>query len=59
VAATSLGALEYLGLGRAYAMAGEPAQARTAYREFFTRWRGADADVPVLMQAKREYAELG
>jgi hypothetical protein len=53
------GSLEYLELGRAYAMAGEPVQARAAYREFFARWSGADADVPVLEQAKKEYAQLG
>ncbi|HEX5209916.1 MAG TPA: hypothetical protein VFW10_19240 [Steroidobacteraceae bacterium] len=53
------GSLEYLELGRAYAMAGEPVHARAAYREFFARWSGADADVPVLQQAKKEYAQLG
>jgi eukaryotic-like serine/threonine-protein kinase len=53
------GSLEYLELGRAYAMAGELAQARAAYRDFFARWSGADADIPVLAQAKKEYAQLG
>lgn len=53
------GSLEYLELGRAYAMAGELIQARAAYREFFARWSAADADIPVLEQAKREYAQLG
>ena len=53
------GPLAYLQLGRAYAMAGESAQARSAYREFFAIWHGADADIPVLEQAKKEYARLG
>ena len=53
------GPLAYLQLGRAYAMAGDPTQARSAYREFLAIWHGADADVPVLKQAKKEYAQLG
>jgi hypothetical protein len=53
------GSLEYLQLGRAYVMAGQRAQARSAYGEFFARWKGADADVPVLQQARKEYAQLG
>lgn len=53
------GSLEYLELGRAYAMAGDPARARAAYREFFGRWSGADADNAVLRQAKKEFAQLG
>lgn len=51
--------LMYLQLGRAYDMAGEPAQARAAYRRFFTLWSGADADIPILEQARQEYAKLG
>jgi hypothetical protein len=52
------GSLMYLQLGRAYGVAGEPVQARAAYRKFFALWRGADA-VPVLEQARKEYAQLG
>ena len=48
--------LTYLQLGRAYGVAGEPAQARAAYRRFFALWSNADPDVPILKQAKSEYA---
>ena len=52
------GALAHLQLGRAYAMAGDEAKARTAYQQFFALWSDADPDVPVLEQAKAEYARL-
>jgi serine/threonine protein kinase/tetratricopeptide (TPR) repeat protein len=52
------GALAHLQLGRAYAMSGDTAKARTAYQDFLTLWKGADPDVPVLSQAKAEYAKL-
>lgn len=47
-----------LGLGRAYAMAGDKAQAKKAYEAFFAEWKNADADLPVLAAAKKEYAGL-
>jgi len=50
--------LAQLNLGRAYAMQGDPAKARTAYQDFFTLWKDADPDIPVLKQAKSEYAKL-
>ncbi len=52
------GALAHLQLGRAYAMAGETAKAKGAYQDFLTLWNDADADIPVLKQAKEEFAEL-
>jgi hypothetical protein len=52
------GALAHLGLGRAYAMAGDKGRAKIAYQDFLTLWKGADPDIPVLKQAKAEYAEL-
>ena len=51
-------ALSYLGLGRAYAMAGEKAEAKQAYDVFFHEWKNADADLPVIAEAKKEYAQL-
>jgi eukaryotic-like serine/threonine-protein kinase len=51
-----VGALAHLGLGRAYALAGDGAKARTAYQDFFALWKSADADTPVLKQANAEYA---
>jgi eukaryotic-like serine/threonine-protein kinase len=53
-----IGALAHLGSGKAYALSGESAKAKNAYQEFFALWKNADADVPVLVQAKTEYAKL-
>jgi eukaryotic-like serine/threonine-protein kinase len=50
--------LAMLGLGRAYALLGDKAKARTAYQDFFAYWKDADPDVPMLKQAKAEYAKL-
>jgi serine/threonine protein kinase/Tfp pilus assembly protein PilF len=47
-----------LGLARAYAMAGNKADAKKAYEAFFTTWKNADADLPMLLAAKKEYAAL-
>ena len=52
------GALSHLQLGRAYAMAGDTAKAKSAYQEFFTLWKDADPDIPILKEAKAEYAKL-
>ena len=43
-----IGALAHLGLGRAYALSGDTAKAKTAYQDFFALWKNADADVPLL-----------
>ena len=51
-------ALGYLGLGRAYAMAGNKPDAKKAYDVFFSEWKNADSDLPVIAEAKREYAQL-
>jgi hypothetical protein len=53
-----IGALAHLGLGRAYALAGDNAKAKTAYQDFFALWKNADPDIPILQQAKAEYAKL-
>src|SRR5947208_17073783 len=50
------GALAHLQLGRAYAMAGDTAKARAAYQDFLMLWKDADPDIPILKQAKAEYA---
>ncbi len=52
------GSLAHLGLGRAYALAGDGAQAKTAYQDFFALWKDADPDIPILKEAKSEYAKL-
>jgi eukaryotic-like serine/threonine-protein kinase len=53
-----IGALAHLGLARASALDRNPAKARAAYQEFFALWKDADPDVPILKQAKAEYAKL-
>jgi eukaryotic-like serine/threonine-protein kinase len=53
-----LGALAHLQLGRAYAMQGDTAKARVAYQDFLTLWKDADPDIPILKEAKAEYAKL-
>ncbi len=50
--------LAYLNVGRARALAGDVAGARSAYGEFFALWKNADPDIPALVQAKAEYAKL-
>jgi len=53
-----IGALAHLGLARSYALAGDTAKSRAAYSDFFTLWKDADPNIPVLVQAKSEYAKL-
>ncbi len=53
-----IGALAHLGLGRAYALAGDGAKAKTAYQDFLALWKNADPDIPILQEAKAEYAKL-
>ena len=53
-----IGALARLQLGRAYAMQGDAAKANSAYQDFLTLWKDADPDIPILKQAKLEYAKL-
>jgi hypothetical protein len=53
-----LSALSHLGLGRARAFSGDKTGARTAYQDFFALWKDADPDIPILKQAKAEYAKL-
>ena len=51
-------ALAPLQLARAWAMAGDNAKAKAAYQKFFAQWKDADPDIPILKQAKTEYAKL-
>ena len=50
--------LAHLGLGQAHALQKDDARARIAYQDFLAIWKDADADLPVLKQAKAEYAKL-
>lgn len=47
-----------LGLARAYAMQGDREKSRKAYEDFFTTWKDADQDIPMLQEAKVEYKKL-
>jgi len=53
-----LGSLAHLQLARAYAVSGDTAKAKAAYQDFLTLWKDADPDVPILKEAKAEYAKL-
>jgi serine/threonine protein kinase/tetratricopeptide (TPR) repeat protein len=53
-----LGSLAHLGLARAHALSGDTAKAKSAYQDFFALWKDADPDVPILKEAKAEYAKL-
>ncbi len=50
--------LAHLALGRAQAAAHERERARRSYQEFFTLWQGADADLPIMAEARQEFAAL-
>ena len=62
------GALAHLGVARANALQARTSQgadadaarvrALAAYKDFLTLWKDADPDVPILKQAKAEYAKL-
>jgi tetratricopeptide (TPR) repeat protein len=53
-----IGALAHLQLARAFVLSGDKTKAKTAYEDFLTLWKDADPDVPVLKQAKAEFAKL-
>lgn len=58
LATFAVGAIANLGLGRAYAMSGETTKAVRAYENFFSTWKDADPDTPILREAKAEFARL-
>jgi hypothetical protein len=55
---TIMMSLSHLGIARAAALANDTAKARASYQDFFAAWKDADPDVPILLQAKSEYAKL-
>ena len=57
VVSDPIGALARLQIGRAFAMSGDKTRAKTAYQDFLTLWKDADPDIPILKQAKAEYAK--
>ena len=50
--------LAQLGAARAYALQGDSSRAKAEYQDFFTLWKDADPDIPILKQAKAEYAKM-
>jgi len=51
-------ALAHLQLARARVLSGDAAGARGAYQDFFAIWKDADPDIPILKEARSEYAKL-
>jgi eukaryotic-like serine/threonine-protein kinase len=58
VGADPVGALALWQLGRAFVLSGDTIKAKAAYQDFLTLWKDADSDIPILVQAKTEYARL-
>ena len=58
VGSEPVGALAQLGLGRAWALAGEKGKAMSAYEDFFELWKSADSEIPILKRARAEYMNL-
>jgi hypothetical protein len=58
VGSDPIGALARLQLGRAFVLEGDKAKARAAYDDFFSLWKEADPDVPILKRARAEYLAL-
>jgi hypothetical protein len=52
------GALAHLGLARAFVVSGDIPKARASYQDYLALWKDADPDVPILKQARAEYAKL-
>ena len=50
--------LAFVGQARSYQIMQKTEEARTAYQDFFALWKNADPDIPILKQAKAEYAKL-
>jgi eukaryotic-like serine/threonine-protein kinase len=53
-----ISALAYLDLARAFVLQGDTAKSKTSYQNFLTLWKNADSDIPILLAAKSESAQL-
>ena len=58
VVSDPIGALAHLQLARAFAVSGDKIKSKAAYTDFFTLWKDADRDIPLLVRAKSEYGNL-
>ncbi|MGA2648770.1 MAG: hypothetical protein ABSF15_29145 [Candidatus Sulfotelmatobacter sp.] len=45
-------------MARSYSLSGDSAKSRISYQNFFALWKDADPDIPILKEAKAEYAKL-
>jgi serine/threonine protein kinase/Flp pilus assembly protein TadD len=50
--------LAHLGLARAAVLQGDISKAQRSYQDFFALWKDADADLPILIEAKKEYEKV-
>jgi hypothetical protein len=50
--------MAHLGLARAAVLLGDVPQAQKAYEDFFQLWKDANTDLPIMIEAKREYEKL-
>ena len=53
-----LGPLAQLHVARASVMQGDTTKARQSYQDFFALWKSADQDIPIFIEAKKEYEKL-
>jgi len=53
-----IGALAHLQLARSHVVAGDTLKAKAMYQHFLTLWKSADPDIPILKQARIEFASL-
>jgi serine/threonine protein kinase/tetratricopeptide (TPR) repeat protein len=58
VVSDPIGALAHLQLARALVLSGDKSKAKIAYEYFLTLWKDADPDIPIFIQAKKEFAAL-
>ena len=58
VFADPIGVMARLELARIFALMGNTAKAKAAYQDVLTIWKDADSDLPVIIQARAEYAKL-
>jgi len=57
VVSDPIGALAFLQLARAYLMSGDRTRAKSTYEDFLKLWKDADPEIPILKEAKAEYAK--
>ena len=58
VLADPIGVMARLQLGKIFALSGNMSQAKVAYQDVLTIWKDADSDLPVINQARAEFARL-